>query len=187
MAEDAERDVIFFQKVRKATGFGQIADRRVVEQEDGVLALQGLGFLQGPFDAQKFPPIGLGVAVFLVVDVARADPAVGAADGDVLVAQDGCRAVEVLHIILGVHPVQLAGTFPPVIVVAADYDFFTRQGPYLVQVFLGLLEVHSPRRVAGDEDDVVVTDAALPVGGDALPMVLPAAAEDFHGLFGGIA
>ena len=86
-----------------------------------------------------------------------------------------------------VHPVQLAGTFPPVIVVAADYDFFTRQGPYLVQVFLGLLEVHSPRRVAGDEDDVVVTDAALPVGGDALPMVLPAAAEDFHGLFGGIA
>mgnify|MGYP000243628762 CR=1 FL=1 len=95
-----------------------------------MLALQGPRLpAKGPFDAQKFPPIGLGVAVFLVVDVAWADPAVGAADGDVLVAQEGCRAVEVLHIILGVHPVQLASTFPPVIVVAADYEFFYPAGP----------------------------------------------------------
>ena len=187
VAEDTERDMVFFQEVCKAAGLGQITDRWVVEQEDSVFALQGFGFLQSPFDAQEFPPVGFGVAVFLVVDVAWADPAMGAADGDVLVSQDGCRAVEVLHIILGVHPVQLASTFPPVIVVAADYDFFTRQGPYLIQVFLSLLQVHGPRCVAGDEDDVVVADPAFPVGGDALPMVLPAAAEDFHRLFGRIA
>lgn len=32
-------------------GFGQITDRRVVEQQDGVLAIQCYRFLQAPFDA----------------------------------------------------------------------------------------------------------------------------------------
>ena len=121
------------------------------------------------------------------MDIAGADPAMSAADGDFLVAQDSCRAVEVLYLIFGVHAVQLTGTFPPVVMVAADHDFPARQGPDLIQVFLGILQVHGPRRIAGDEDDVIVTDTALPVGGDALPMVLPAAAEDFHRLFRGIA
>ena len=183
VAEDAQGHLVFFQELRKAAGLGQVADRRVVEEQDGVLAAELFCFLQGPLDAQELAAVGLGVPFFLVVDVAGADPAVSAANGDAPFVEGDCRAVEVLHVVFGVHAVELAGAFPPEVVVAADDELPSRQGPDFVQVFLGVLEVHGPRRVAGDEYRVVGGDAAVPVFLDAAPVVFPAGAEYFHRLF----
>ena len=66
--------MIFFQELCKTAGFGQITDWRVVEQQDGVLAIQCCRFLQAPFDAEQFTAVGFGVLFFMIVDVAGADP-----------------------------------------------------------------------------------------------------------------
>lgn len=78
--------------------------------------------LERPFDAQQFAAVRLGIPFFLVMDVARADPAVSAAD-DRAVVEDGRRAVEIVHVIFGIHAVQFSRTGPPVVMVAADDDF----------------------------------------------------------------
>ena len=143
-------------------------------------------FLERPFDAKQFTAVRFGIPFFLVMEVARADPAVGAAD-DRAIVEDGCRAVEVVHIIFGIHAVQFSGTGPPVVVVAADNDFFARKGADLIEVLLGFVEAHGPRRITGNEDCIVIGDSFFPVFGNALPVVFPAGAEDFHRLFWRIA
>ena len=126
VAEDTQGYLVFFQELCKAAGLGQVADRRVVEEQDGVLAAELFRFLQGALDAQELAAVGLGIPIFLVVDVAGADPAVGAADGDAPFVKGDCRAVEVLHVVFSIHAVELASAFPPEVVVAADDELPSR-------------------------------------------------------------
>jgi len=72
-------------------------------------------------------------------------------------------------------------------VIAADDELFARQGADLIEVLLGFVEAHGPRRIAGNEDGIVIGDSVFPVFGNALPMIFPAGAEDFHRLFWRIA
>ena len=108
----------------------------------------------------------------------------GAANGDAAVVNGNRRtAVQVIHVVFRVFlTVELAGAFPPEIMIASDDDLMSRQGPDFIEVFLGFCQMHGPRRIAGNEDRIVFADSLVPIVLNALPMVNPAGTEHIHRL-----
>ena len=77
---------------------------------------------------------------------------------------------------------QLTERAPPIIMVAAQQKFPSRQGRDGAQVIEGLVQLHGPADVAGDEHHVRWPDHAPPVIADGFKMAIPMTAENVHGL-----
>ena len=140
-------------------------------------------YLQGPFDTQQLPPVRFIVFRCMVVYITGANPAVSTADGKFFIICRHDRTVEVVHIVFIIHAVQFTGAFPPVIVIAADNYLFAGEGPDFIQIFLSILQMHGPGRIARNENRVCGGDTGDPILPYSLPVVFPARPEDIHRFF----
>lgn len=73
-----------------------------------------------------------------------------------------------------------AGTVPPIIVVAFDAVFGAGELVDPAQVDEGIVEMHGPRDIAGNQHDIVGFDEAMPLCGDAFGVIAPPRTKDVH-------
>jgi hypothetical protein len=70
-------------------------------------------------------------------------------------------------------------------VIAFDAIFAPRELIDPAQINEGFFELHGPRNIAGNKDDIIWGDEVFPGGGYAFGMIAPTIPKNIHGLGAG--